>query len=177
VGDRLLYQRAQPAWQRLNARCPSVSRSCLAGGGHLRKQRAQVVQGGDEAAVGLAEAQRAKLAKEQIQAVAHLDQERQVTDLLLCVVGAPSCQPRVRTGVRDGARVGVLEAVGELLELVGEQMPIAGVRHRRRSMAELGLDRLTLAPWAMSRLAQVCRRWWNRKVTTRSAYFTLGRGR
>jgi hypothetical protein len=47
----------------------------LAGGGHLRKQRAQVVQGGDEAAVGLAEAQRAKLAKQQIQAVAHLGLE------------------------------------------------------------------------------------------------------
>jgi hypothetical protein len=44
----------------------------LAGLGHLRQQRTQVVQGGDKAAVGLAEAQRAKLAKQQVQAIAHL---------------------------------------------------------------------------------------------------------
>src|SRR5215204_4809493 len=44
--------------------------------------------------------------------------------------------------VRAGLGVGVLEPVGELLELVGEQVPVAVQCHRRRGMAELGLDRL-----------------------------------
>jgi hypothetical protein len=44
--------------------------------------------------------------------------------------------------VRNGVRVGILKPVGEPLELVGEQVPIAVQRHRRRGMAELGLDRL-----------------------------------
>ena len=44
--------------------------------------------------------------------------------------------------VRDGLAVGVLEPVGELLEPVGEQVPIAVQRHRRRCVAELGPDRL-----------------------------------
>ena len=38
--------------------------------------------------------------------------------------------------------MGILEPVGELLELVGEQVPVAVQRHRGRSVAELGLDRL-----------------------------------
>ena len=44
--------------------------------------------------------------------------------------------------VRAGLNVGVLEPVGELLELAGEQVPVAVQCHRRRGMAELGLDRL-----------------------------------
>jgi hypothetical protein len=44
--------------------------------------------------------------------------------------------------VRDGLGVGLLEPVGEPLEFVGEQVPIAVQRHRRRGMAELGLNRL-----------------------------------
>ena len=59
--------------------------------------------------------------------------------------------------VGDGGGVGVLEPVGELLELIGEQVPVAVQRHRRRRVAELGLDPLTLAPWAMSGLAQVAK--------------------
>src|SRR5215211_8778300 len=39
--------------------------------------------------------------------------------------------------VRAGLGVGVLEPVGELLELVGEQVPVAVQCHRRRGMAEL----------------------------------------
>jgi hypothetical protein len=35
----------------------------LAGGGHLHKQLAQVLQGDDERAIGLAELQRSKLAQ------------------------------------------------------------------------------------------------------------------
>ena len=42
--------------------------------------------------------------------------------------------------VRDGVGVGVLEPVGEPLELVGEQMPVAVQGHRGRGVAELGLD-------------------------------------
>jgi hypothetical protein len=44
--------------------------------------------------------------------------------------------------VREGVGVGVLEPVGEPLELVGKQMPVAVQRHRGRGVAELGLDRL-----------------------------------
>ena len=44
--------------------------------------------------------------------------------------------------VRDGVRVGLLEPVGEALELVREQVSVAVQRHRRRGMAELGLDRV-----------------------------------
>jgi hypothetical protein len=44
----------------------------LAGCGHLHQQRTQVVQAGNEAAVGLAEPQRAKLTEQQVQAVADL---------------------------------------------------------------------------------------------------------
>ena len=44
--------------------------------------------------------------------------------------------------VRAGVGVGILEAVGELLELVGEQVSVAVQRHRRRGVAELRLDRL-----------------------------------
>jgi hypothetical protein len=44
--------------------------------------------------------------------------------------------------VRDGLGVGVLEPVGELLELVGEQVPVAVQGHRGRGVAQLGLDRL-----------------------------------
>jgi hypothetical protein len=44
--------------------------------------------------------------------------------------------------VRDGFGVGVLQPLGELLELVGEQVPVAVQCHRRRSVAELRLDRL-----------------------------------
>ena len=44
--------------------------------------------------------------------------------------------------VRDGLGVGILQPVSEPLELVREQVPVAVQRHRRRSMAELGLDRL-----------------------------------
>jgi hypothetical protein len=44
--------------------------------------------------------------------------------------------------VRDGLGVGVLEPLGELLELVREQVPVAVQRHRRRGVAELGLGRL-----------------------------------
>jgi hypothetical protein len=48
--------------------------------------------------------------------------------------------------VRDGVGVGVLQPVGEPLELVREQMPIAVQRHGRRGMAELSLDRLDARP-------------------------------
>jgi hypothetical protein len=44
--------------------------------------------------------------------------------------------------VRDSLGVGILELVGEPLELVREQVPVVDQRHRRRGMAELGLDRL-----------------------------------
>ena len=44
--------------------------------------------------------------------------------------------------VRDSLGVGILQPVGQPLKLIREQMPIAIQRHRRRSMAELGLDRL-----------------------------------
>jgi hypothetical protein len=44
--------------------------------------------------------------------------------------------------VREGVGVGVLEPVGEPLELVGKQMPVAVQRHRGRGVAELGLDGL-----------------------------------
>ena len=44
----------------------------LADLGHLPKALLQLVQGGDEGAVRLAEAERAKLAKQQVHAVAHL---------------------------------------------------------------------------------------------------------
>jgi hypothetical protein len=44
----------------------------LAGCGHLGKPAAQVVQGGDEGAVGLAEAEGGQLAEQQVQAVADL---------------------------------------------------------------------------------------------------------
>ena len=40
--------------------------------------------------------------------------------------------------VRNGVRVGVLKAVREPLEFVGEQASIAVHCHRRRSVAELG---------------------------------------
>ena len=43
---------------------------------------------------------------------------------------------------RDGVRVGGLEPVGELLELVGERVPVAVQGHRCRGVAELGLDRI-----------------------------------
>jgi hypothetical protein len=42
--------------------------------------------------------------------------------------------------VRDGLGVGVLEPVGELLEFVGEQVPVSVQRHRGRGVAELGMD-------------------------------------
>jgi hypothetical protein len=61
-----------PAGGALHPGGQPVDHHHLTGLGHLRKQRAQVVQGGDEGAVGLAEAQRAKLAKQQVQAVAHV---------------------------------------------------------------------------------------------------------
>jgi hypothetical protein len=57
----------------------------------------------------------------------HLHHRRQVPDL-------PLCFPKHRLGtlgpcwVRDGLGVGLLEPVGELLELVGEQLPVAVVR-------------------------------------------------
>ena len=44
--------------------------------------------------------------------------------------------------VRDGFGVGVLEAVGEPLELVREQVPVAVECHCGRGVAELGLDGL-----------------------------------
>jgi hypothetical protein len=44
--------------------------------------------------------------------------------------------------VRNGVGVGLLKPLGEVLELVGEQVPVAVQRHRCRGMAELGLDRL-----------------------------------
>jgi hypothetical protein len=44
--------------------------------------------------------------------------------------------------VRDGVGVGRLAPLGELLELVREQVPVAVQRHGRRGVAELGLDRL-----------------------------------
>jgi hypothetical protein len=46
-----------------------VEHDCLAGAGHLRKPLAELVQGGDEAAIGLAEPERAE---QQVQAVADL---------------------------------------------------------------------------------------------------------
>jgi hypothetical protein len=44
--------------------------------------------------------------------------------------------------VRNGIGVGLLEPLGQPLELIGEQVPVAVQRHRRRGMPELGLDRL-----------------------------------
>src|SRR6266542_3764002 len=56
----------------LHAGGEPVHADCLAGAGHLPKQFAQVVQGGDAGAVGLAEPERAKRAEQQVQAVADL---------------------------------------------------------------------------------------------------------
>ena len=44
--------------------------------------------------------------------------------------------------VRNGVGIGLLEAVGELLEFVGEQVPVAVQRYGCRGMAEPGLDGL-----------------------------------
>ena len=44
--------------------------------------------------------------------------------------------------VRNGIGVSLLKPVGEPLELIGEQVPVAVQRHRRRGVPELGLDRL-----------------------------------
>ena len=44
--------------------------------------------------------------------------------------------------VRNGTGVGLLKPLGEVLKLVGEQVPVAVQRHRRRGVPELGLDRL-----------------------------------
>ena len=44
--------------------------------------------------------------------------------------------------MRDGVGIGVLQPLGEPLELVGEQVPVAVQRHRGRGVAKLGLDRL-----------------------------------
>jgi len=49
-----------------------VHQDCLAATGHLRKPLAQVVEAGDEGAVGLAEAEVAQRAQQQVQAVADL---------------------------------------------------------------------------------------------------------
>src|SRR6266511_3568839 len=56
----------------LHAGGQPVHADCLAGAGHLPKQFAQVVQGGDAGAVGLGEPERAKRAERQVQAVADL---------------------------------------------------------------------------------------------------------
>jgi len=49
-----------------------VHQDRLAGAGHLRKPLAKLVEAGDEGAVGLAEAELAKRAQQQVQAVADL---------------------------------------------------------------------------------------------------------
>jgi len=61
-----------PACGALHAGGQPVHADRLAGCGHLRKPLAQVVQGGDEATVRLAEPQHGKLAKQPVEAVADL---------------------------------------------------------------------------------------------------------
>jgi len=56
----------------LHAGAQAVHQRRLAGGPHLPKQLAELLHGGDEAAVGLAEPKGGKPAEQQIQAVADL---------------------------------------------------------------------------------------------------------
>jgi len=69
VVQRLLVA---PAGGALHPGGQPVDHDRLTGLGHLRKQLAQVVEAGDEAAVGLAVPQGGKLAKQQVEAVADL---------------------------------------------------------------------------------------------------------
>ena len=63
---------------------------------------------------------------------------------MTCLFAFPKHRPGILgpCWVRDSLGVGVLQPVGEPLELVGEQLPVAVQRHRRRGVAELGLDGL-----------------------------------
>ena len=56
----------------LHPRGKPIDHHRLAGACHLRKQRAQVLEGGGEGPVGLAVPQRCQLAKQQLQALADL---------------------------------------------------------------------------------------------------------
>ena len=62
----------EPAGGALHPSAQAVDHDRLAGLGQLLKQLAQILEGGNEDAVGLAEPQRAKRAEQQVEALAHL---------------------------------------------------------------------------------------------------------
>jgi hypothetical protein len=76
--------------------------------------------------------------------------------------------------LRQCGHAGLLQAVGQGLHLGGEQVPVGVQSDARGRMAQLRLDRLELAPWAISNEAQACRRSYSRRSSGRPAARTAG---